>query len=132
MNRKASRRVIARTVAAQILAHPSQQSHWLRATAAYLIEQRMADEVELIINDIAHELYEQGGHLLVDVTSARTLTDSVREELTRMMREATGATHIELAEHTDPALVGGLVARTPDAVLDMSVRTTLKQLATLR
>jgi ATP synthase F1 delta subunit len=132
MNRKSSRRVIARTVAAKILAQPDRQSHWLKATAAYLIEQHMADDVELIITDIAHELFEQAGHLLVDVTSARNLTDTVREELKRTMREATGATHIELAEHTDPTLLGGLVARTPDAVLDVSVKTRLKQLAIMK
>jgi ATP synthase F1 delta subunit len=131
MNRKASRRVIARTIAAKLLTEPARQTEWLRATAAYLLEERMADDVNLIINDIAHELFEQSGHLLVDVTSARNLTDSVREELGRMMREATGATHIEIAEHTDPDLIGGLVARTPDAVLDVSVRTKLKQLATI-
>jgi F0F1-type ATP synthase delta subunit len=132
MNRKASRRVIARTVAAKILAEPAKQTEWLRATAAYLLEEHMADEVGLVVNDIAHEIHEQSGHLLVDVTSARTLSDTVREELKRMMREATGAAHVEIVEHTDPALIGGLVARTPDAILDVSVRTTLKQLATLK
>jgi F0F1-type ATP synthase delta subunit len=131
MNRKASRRVIARTVATKLLTEPARQSEWLRATAAYLLEEHMSDDVNLITNDIAHELFEQSGHLLVDVTSARRLTDSVRKELGRMMREATGATHIEIAEHTDLDLLGGLVARTPDAVLDVSVRTRLKQLATM-
>jgi len=132
MNRKASRRVIARTIAARILEQPAKQSHWLRVLAAYLIDNRMTDDADLVVNDIAHELYVQSGHLLVDVTSARALTDSVRDELTRTMREATGATHIELAEHTDPALLGGLVARTPDAVLDVSVSAKLKQLAIMR
>ena len=132
MNRKASRRVIARTVAAKLLAEPARQSYWLRATAAYLLERNMADDVDLIINDIARELFEQSGHLLVDVTSARALSDSVRNELKHTLREATGAKHVELVEHTDPALLGGLVARTPDAVLDVSVRTKLKQLATIQ
>ena len=131
MHNKVSRRVIARTVAAKLLAEPAQQSHWLEVTAAYLINQNMADEVDLIVNDIAHELFEQNGHLLVDVTSARKLTDTVRSELTRTMREATGAKRVELIESVDPSLLGGLIARTPDAVVDASVRTKLKQLASL-
>jgi ATP synthase F1 delta subunit len=131
MHNKVSRRVIARTVAAKLLAEPSKQSHWLKVTAAYLIEQNMAADVDLIINDIAHELFEQSGHLLVDVASARKLTDAVRTELTRTMREATGATRVELIETIDPSLLGGLIARTPDAVVDASVRTKLKQLASL-
>ncbi|HUC89977.1 MAG TPA: F0F1 ATP synthase subunit delta [Patescibacteria group bacterium] len=131
MNSKASRRVIARTVAAKLLSEPSKQSHWLKMTAAYLLEQNIADDVDLIINDIAHELFEQSGHLLVDVTSARRMSDAVRDQLKTTMREATGSKRVELSEHTDTALLGGLIARTPDATLDASVRTKLKQLATI-
>ena len=131
MNNKVSRRVIARTVAAKLLAEPSRQSHWLKAAAAYLMDQKMVDDLDLFINDLAHELYEQSGHLLVDVTSARKLTDSVRAELKRTLAEATDAKRVELAEHIDPALLGGLIARTPDGQLDASVRTKLKQLASL-
>jgi F-type H+-transporting ATPase subunit delta len=131
MNSKVSRRVIARTVAAKLLAEPSRQSHWLKVTAAYLIDQALDSDVDLIINDISRELYEQSGHLLVDVTSARKLTDSVRSELTKTLKDATGARRVELAEHIDPSLLGGLIARTPDGRLDASVRTKLKQLASL-
>ena len=131
MNNKVSRRVIARTVAAKLLAEPSKQSYWLKVTAAYLLEQNMAGDLDLIINDIAHELFEQSGHLLVDVTSAHQLSDQVRSVLKATMREATGAQRVELTEHIDPALLGGLIARTPDAELDASVRTKLKQLASL-
>jgi F-type H+-transporting ATPase subunit delta len=131
MNNKVSRRVLARTVAAKLLAEPSKQSHWLKVTAAYLMEQRMVDDIDLFIGDLAHELYEQSGHLLVDVTSARKLSDAVRAELKRTLQAATDAKRVELAEHVDPALLGGLIARTPDAQLDASVRTQLKQLASL-
>ncbi|HKU18077.1 MAG TPA: F0F1 ATP synthase subunit delta [Candidatus Saccharimonadales bacterium] len=131
MNSKVSRRVIARTVATKLLAEPSKQGHWLKVTAAYLLEQNLAEDVDLIVNDIAHELFEQSGHLLVDITSARKLTDQVREQLQQTMREATGAKRVELTEHLDPSLLGGLVAKTPDAQLDASVRTKLKQLASI-
>lgn len=131
MNSKVSRRVLARTLAAKLLADPSRQAHWLKAAAAYLIEQRMTDDLDLFVSDLAHELHEQSGHLLVDVTSARKLSDAVRRELKHTLQTATGAHRVELAEHVDPALLGGLVARTPDAQLDASVRTQLKQLASL-
>ncbi|HEV7453856.1 MAG TPA: F0F1 ATP synthase subunit delta [Candidatus Saccharimonadales bacterium] len=131
MNNKVSRRVIARTVAAKLLAEPSKQSYWLKVTAAYLLEQNMASDVDLVINDIAHELFEQSGHLLVDVTSAHKLSEQVRDELKHTMRKATGAQRVELTEHINPDLLGGLIARTSDAELDASVRTKLKQLASL-
>jgi F-type H+-transporting ATPase subunit delta len=131
MSVSVSRRVIARTLAAKLLGEPSKRSHWLKATAAYLMEQRMVSDLDLFVNDLAHELHEQSGHLYVDVTSARKLTDSVRSELKRTLQDATGAKRVELSEHIDPSLLGGLVARTPDAELDASVRTKLKQLASL-
>lgn len=131
MNNKVSRRVLARTVAAKLLQEPSNQKHWLKAAAAYLMEQKMVDDLDLFINDLAHELYMQSGHLLVDVTSARKLSDSVRGELKHTLGDATSAKHVELVEHVDTSLLGGLIARTPDAQLDASVRTKLKQLASL-
>lgn len=131
MNGKASRRVLARTMAAKLLAEPDKRNHWIQVLAAYLMDHGMDEEAELIINDIAHELYVQSGHLIVEVTSARELSNSTREELTRMLKQATNASRVELSEHTDPDLMGGLIARTPDAILDASVRTKLKQLASL-
>ncbi|HSW66431.1 MAG TPA: F0F1 ATP synthase subunit delta [Bacillota bacterium] len=131
MNSKVSRRVLARTVAEKLLHEPSRTKHWIKAAAAYLMEQRMVDDIDLFINDVAHELYEQSGHLLVDVTSARRLSDTVKSELKTTLQAATGAKRVELSEHLDPSLLGGLVAKTPDAQLDASVRTKLKQLASL-
>jgi F0F1-type ATP synthase delta subunit len=114
-----------------LLAEPTRTKHWIKVTAAYLMEQHMVDDVDLFINDIAHELFQQSGHLLVDVTSARKLTDSIREDLKSTLKATTGAKRVELSEHQDPSLLGGLIARTPDATLDASVRTKLKQLASL-
>lgn len=131
MNNKVSRRVLARTVASKLLNEPSRTKHWVKVAAAYLMEQHMVDDIDLFINDVAHELYEQSGHLLVDVTSARRLSDTIRKELAQTLQAATGAKRVELAEHIDPSLLGGLIARTPDGQLDASVRAQLKQLASL-
>lgn len=131
MNGKASRRVLARTVVTKLLTEPDRRDYWLKATAAYLMNHNMDEDVDLIINDIAYELYLQSGHLIVEVTSARELSNSTREELTRMLKEATNAAAIELSESIDPELLGGLIARTPSGVIDASVRTRLKQLASL-
>jgi F-type H+-transporting ATPase subunit delta len=132
VNSKASRRVIARTVAAKLLAEPKARQHWIAALAAYLVETNRVNEADLVVNDIAHELFEQEGRLLVDVTSARPMTDQVKSELTRVLKDATAAKEVVLSESVDPSLVGGLVARTPDAQLDASVRTKLKQLAAIK
>lgn len=132
MNGKASRRAVARIIAAKLLAEPARRKHWLQVLAAYLLEHNMADDAELVLNDIAHELFEQDRQLLVDVASARRLQAGVLAELTKYLRAATGAKHVVLAERTDPSLLGGLIARTPSQILDTTLRTQLNQLATIK
>lgn len=129
---KISRRVIARTVAAKLLAEPDRQSHWLQVAAAYAIEHNMVENIDLLVNDIATEVFEQSGTLFVDVSSARPLTDDLRESLGASLKEYTSADRVVLSEHVDPELVGGLVARTPSAELDLSIRTQLRRLATIK
>ncbi|HUS26637.1 MAG TPA: F0F1 ATP synthase subunit delta [Nevskiaceae bacterium] len=132
MNSKLSRRVVARAVAAKLVAEPAKRAHWIKVLAAYLVEQNKVEDIDLLVNDIAHELYDQTGHLLVDVTSARPLTEAIRDELKRTLRQATSAVRVELSEHVDRDLLGGLVARTPDGQLDVSVRSQLRQLAAIK
>lgn len=127
-----SRRVIARTVAAKLLAEPERSTHWIRALAGYLTEYNRTNEANLIANDIAREVFAQGGDLLVRVTSSRQLTGQVRLALKKALTDDTGAKDIALIEGIDPSLIGGLVAQTPDAVLDASVRTQLQQLAAIK
>ena len=132
MNNKLSRRVVARAYVEKIIAEPARQKHWTKVLAAYLVEQKMIDTSELLINDILHEYAKHTGELLVHVTSARTLSETMRAELTRALHEATAAKHIVLTEHVDADLIGGVVAQTPDAVLDTSVQSQLKQLAAIK
>jgi F-type H+-transporting ATPase subunit delta len=131
MHTKFSRRIIAKSIAAKLLAEPSRQKHWLQVLAAYLLEQNMVDDMDLLVNDIAREIYTQNGHLYVDVSSARPLNDAARRELTHMLALATGARHVEIEARIDKTLLGGLVARTPDGQFDASVRSKLKQLASI-
>jgi F-type H+-transporting ATPase subunit delta len=132
VNSKTSRRVIARTVAAKLLEEPKERKHWITVLAAYLVDANRVGELDLVVNDIAHELFEQKGELLVDVTSARPLTEQVRAELKALLKESTGANQVDLSEQVDPAILGGLIARTPDAQLDVTVRTKLRQLAAIK
>lgn len=127
-----SRRVISRTIAAKLLGEPARKDHWVKVLAAYLIEHNREQEIDLIANDIAHELYVQGGVLGVEVSTARELGQDVRKLLTELLRRETNAKRVEISHNTDQHLLGGLVARTPDAILDLSVRSKLKQLAAVK
>ncbi len=132
MTARVSRRILARTVAARLLAAPEKRARTIKSLAAYLVEHKMADDADLVLNDIARELLLQNGQLSATVTSARPLTDAVRRELVQILKASTGARSVDLSEQTDPGLLGGLVARTADRMLDTSVRTTLKHLATIK
>lgn len=135
MAQKASRRALARIVAARLTAHgideKSDGKAIMREVAAYLIENHMTDDADAIINDIAEELYAQTGRLVVEVTSARKLTSVARQNLILYLQNNTKATSVELHESVDESLIGGLIAKTPSAELDLSVRHTLRQLTAL-
>jgi F-type H+-transporting ATPase subunit delta len=65
--------------------------------------------------------------LPVEVTSATPLTDAERDALARSLAKRTGK-QIVLQVDIDPALMGGVVIRMGDTVIDGSVRTRLAQL----
>jgi F0F1-type ATP synthase delta subunit len=131
MAQKASRRDIVRVVTKGLLTEPAKREWWVRRLAAYLVLQSKTDDVDLILNDIAHELHVQAGLLTVEVVSARELSQAVRTSLRQLLQSETGAQEIAMHESLDPALVGGFIARTADAEIDASVKTKLKRLAAL-
>jgi F0F1-type ATP synthase delta subunit len=123
-----SRRALARVVANRLAVEGADGVAIMREAAAYLIDNDMVDQADALINDIADELFIQTGRLVVEVTSARTLTEEARSNLIKYLQDATQAKAVELHESVDEGLIGGLVAKTPSAELDVSVRNTLRQL----
>jgi F-type H+-transporting ATPase subunit delta len=63
----------------------------------------------------------------VEVTSAVELTPETRQKIAARLGEGSGRT-IELLERVDPAIVGGLVLRRGDVIVDGSVRARIRQL----
>lgn len=129
--RTASRRDVVRTITSRLLDEPQQRSVWLQRLAAYIVDHKMVGQTDMIVNDIAQELYLQAGVLTAEVVSARQLSDEVRQSIGRMLRDRTHADKVVLHETTDQSLLGGFVARTPDAEIDASVQTKLKKLSAL-
>lgn len=131
MNEAASRRRLAAFVAERLLAEPKQRKLWLRRLAAHLLQHDQAADVDLLVNDIASELHRQAGHLSVEVTAARPLTAATRQSISRQLKQLTDAKAIDLHETIDADLVGGFIARTPEAELDASLRHGLRKLAAI-
>jgi ATP synthase F1 delta subunit len=65
--------------------------------------------------------------LPVTVTSAVELDESLVQEIGKRIEEQTGRT-VELSSNVDPDVLGGLVVRVGNMVLDASVRNRLERL----
>ena len=73
-------------------------------------------------------LYDKTNKLLpVQVTSAVELDAETVESLGRRIGEQTG-NEIELTSKVDPEILGGIVLRVGNFILDASIRTRLEQL----
>jgi F-type H+-transporting ATPase subunit delta len=74
------------------------------------------------------ELWEEENKLLpVQVTSAVALDDTTVKQIGDRIAEQTGRT-VDLSASVDPDLLGGIVVRVGNQVLDASVRNRLEQL----
>jgi F-type H+-transporting ATPase subunit delta len=75
-----------------------------------------------------HELWEDERNLLdVDVTTAVQMDEEAVQSIGRRVQEQTGRT-VELSSRVDPDILGGIVLRVGNMILDASIRHRLEQL----
>jgi F-type H+-transporting ATPase subunit delta len=73
-------------------------------------------------------MWERENQLLpVDITSAIALDQETTESLGRTIGERAGR-KVRLAAHVDPDILGGIVLRVGNSILDASIRNRLEQL----
>jgi F-type H+-transporting ATPase subunit delta len=73
-------------------------------------------------------LWDEENKLLpVDITSAVDLDEDVVKRLGDQISEQTGR-HVQLNTHVDPDVLGGIVLRVGNQILDASIRNRLDQL----
>jgi F-type H+-transporting ATPase subunit delta len=73
-------------------------------------------------------LWERENRILpVEVTSAIELDEATTEELGRTIGERSGR-KVKLAARVDPDILGGIVVRVGNSILDASIRNRLEQL----
>lgn len=104
----------------------------IRATAAVLVNENRMRLFPLIRDELRTLVDEMAGRVEARVSSARPLEDAQREQLRQALSRRVGA-DVTLEVSVDPELIGGVVARIGDLLLDGSVRTQLENLgASLR
>ena len=86
-----------------------------------------ARELPAIIDRLVQRAAAEHDKVVAEVRSAVALDDDQRERLAEALGRATGKS-VEVKVVVDPSVLGGLVARVGDTVIDGTVRTRLDQL----
>lgn len=97
----------------------------VRSLAKMLIQRRRIDAVPEILEVFRDLVLEARGVAIADVTTAVELTNQEQAEVRERIGRILGK-QIELRTHVDPAIIGGLVARIGDQLIDGSVTTQLR------
>lgn len=122
-----SRRKITVYIADQ-LAKGGDEKKVLQELAAFLIDNKRTNELDLIVRDIEYQLLLRG-IVLAHVTSAFELASETRAAITKMIKDKTDAKTIELQQLIEPNLLGGIRLDLPGMQLD---NTISRRLTTLR
>lgn len=79
-----------------------------------------------IVVDFQEKMDVRRGIVAVDAFVAQSMDETRRQEVTDALGQALGGKTVQLREHVDPSLIGGLKLRIGDQQLDGSVATQLK------
>ncbi|HYU57488.1 MAG TPA: ATP synthase F1 subunit delta [Actinomycetota bacterium] len=91
----------------------------------FLVEQGRGRELARIIEELARVAAARRNRAVAEVRTAVPLSDEQRERLSAALSKATGKT-VELKVLVDPAVIGGVLARVGDQVIDGTVRRRLE------
>ena len=94
---------------------------------AFVVEQGRARQLPQILDQLSDLAAEARQSVVAEVRSAVPLDDDQRDELAGALSKATGK-KVEVKSLVDPSIVGGVVAKVGDTVIDGSVRRRLEQL----
>jgi F-type H+-transporting ATPase subunit delta len=86
-----------------------------------------ASELPAVVDRFLELSAEERKHEVAEVRAAVPLDDRLRDRLAKALSEATGK-DVEVKVVVDPNVLGGVVARIGDTVIDGSVRHRLDQL----
>jgi len=97
------------------------------ALASFIVGAGHAHDLDAIVERVVERSAAERQHVVAEVRSASVLDASQRERLAAALSAAMGK-QVEVKAIVDPAVLGGLVARVGDTVIDGTVRHRLEQL----
>lgn len=97
------------------------------ALAALVVGAGQAGDLPAIVDRFVELAVAETSHELAEVRSAIPLDDAQTQRLAEALSQATGK-QVEVKVIVDPSVLGGIVARVGDTVIDGSVRHRLERL----
>ncbi|WP_461255543.1 ATP synthase F1 subunit delta [Treponema sp. R80B11-R83G3] len=94
-----------------------------------LVEKKRFAQIGLVLQKIEQGLNEQNGILDVTVESATPADSGFEEEMTRMIKEKTGASGVKMKMRLRPELLGGYLLRIGSHYIDASLKGQLEDMA---
>ncbi len=94
---------------------------------AFVVEQGRARQLPQILRGLSDLAAEARNSVVAEVRSAIPLDAKQRKELAAALSKATGK-KVEVKVLVDPSVIGGIVAKVGDTVIDGTVRRRLEQL----
>ncbi len=93
-----------------------------------LVDKRREDILSLVRLEV-QQLSDRSRHLVrAEATFALEPTPQEREQLIESLSKRTGGETVDLTVEVDPSILGGVVVRMHDTIIDGSVRGTLERL----
>ena len=83
--------------------------------------------VGIIIKAFRNLVADHRGEVSADVTSATKLTPAQMNSLTTVLNSAVGK-KVQIAQHVDPAILGGMIVKVGSRMIDTTLRTKLDNL----
>lgn len=93
----------------------------------FVVEQGRARQLPQILSELSDLAAEARDAVVAEVTSAIALDETQKRSLADALSRATGK-KVELKVIVDPQVLGGIVAKVGDTVIDGTVRRRLEQL----
>lgn len=94
-----------------------------------LVDKGHGKDFIAVFDYVIHAIKEEKGIGVAYITSAVVLKDSQRKKIEQKLLETTNYRTIEGIYQVDEAIIGGLVIRISDTVVDSSLRTQLDKLS---
>jgi len=106
---------------------PKPEQRFALNLARLLVDRRRFEIAADLLEAFRDLVLQARGIAIADVTTAVELTSAERDRVRQQLTTLVGRT-VELRMHVDPSIIGGLVARIGDQLIDGSVTTQLRQM----